>query len=229
MEKKFQISNRGEVCLALGGDGTFLRAAKKFACPILHIRGEERDSLGFHAETTLSNIKEVTENLKQGKYIVEKHSKLRITFQDKTYEAVNDVILFRASAQSIHFEVSYYDDEGDVCPLYPGQVRGDGIIFTQQIGSTAYNYFSGGPILFDIEAVVATPVSANYKFSIVTNKNFYVQLKKHSGVLECDGTSLAKLHVGDSFLITRSDRVVKVIKLRNGEKLSEKLKRLENF
>lgn len=229
IEKSFQVSGDGEVCLAIGGDGTFLEAARRFDRPILHIRSGERNSLGFRADVTLSDVKEVIEDLKQGRYRIDKYSKLRLTCRSKTYNAVNDVVLFRASARTIHFKVDYYDDKGNELPLYPGDVRGDGIIFTRQIGSTAYNYFAHGPILFDVDAVVATPIAANHAFSIVSNRDFRVTVTKRIGVLECDGVDIAKLHVGDSFTVTNSDKVVEVVRLRKEEKFAEKLTRLENF
>jgi len=229
IERNFQISDDGEVCLAIGGDGTFLRAAKRFDRPILHIRGGEKDSLGFHADVTLSEIREVIEDLKQRRYLVDRYPKLRVTHQGRSYDAVNDAVLFRAGSRAIHFRVDYYDHEGNELPLYPEVVRGDGVIFTGQMGSTAYNYFAHGPILFDLDAVVVTPISANYTFSIVSDRDFHVKVLKNVGILECDGVNVTKLYGGDSFTVTRSDRVVKVVRLKRRENFSDKLARLERF
>ena len=229
IEKNFQVSDDGEICIAVGGDGTFLRAARKFDSPVLHIRSEEKDSLGFHAEVTLLSIKEVVEDLKQGNYWIEKYPKLRLTYRGETHHAVNDVILFRANAKSIHFEVNYYDGEGNKLPLYPDTVWGDGVIFARQIGTTAYNYLTRGPILFDLDAAVVTPLSANHACSIVSNKDFHVNIVKGMGFLECDGINIAKLYRRESFTVTKSDRVLKMVRLKRGERFSDKLARLKAF
>ena len=229
IKDNFQISEDGEVCLAIGGDGTFLKAAKNFNCPILHIRSGEKNSLGFRADVTLSDVKEVIEDLKQGKYSVDRYSKLRLTYRSKICNAVNDVVLFRASGRTIHFKVDYYDEDGNELPLYLGDVRGDGILFTSQIGSTAYNYFAHGPILFNVDAIAVTPIAANRAFSIVSNRDFHVTVTKRDGILDCDGIDVAKLSVGDSFTVTNSDEIVKVIRLKERERFSDKLARLENF
>lgn len=229
VEKNFQISDNGEIYLAVGGDGTFLRASEKFDCPILHIRSEDRNSLGYHADVSLPEINEIVADLKQGRYVIERYPKLRITCLNQTYNAVNDAVLFRAGQKTVHFAVDYYDSEGNELPLYPGDVRGNGIIFAQQIGSTAYNYFARGPILFDVDAFVVTPISANYAFSIVTNRGFRVEIMKSIGFLEYDGVNIAKLRVGDSFKVTKSDKTVKIIRLRRREKFSDKLARIKNF
>ncbi|MFH0896912.1 MAG: hypothetical protein V1850_02540 [Candidatus Bathyarchaeota archaeon] len=229
IEKNFQISDHGEICFAVGGDGTFLRAAEKFDCPILHIRSEEKNSLGCRADVSLSEIKEVIADLKQGRYIIERHPKLRVTYRNQTCNAVNDVVLFRAGPKAIHFAVDYYDNEGDELQLYPEDVRGDGIIFTRQIGSTAYNYFAHGPVLLDLDTFIVTPISANHAFSIVTNKDFRVEITKGIGFLEYDGVNIAKLRLGDSFTVTKSDKTVKIVRLKRREKFSDKLARLESF
>ena len=229
IENNFQISDHGDICLAVGGDGTFLRAAEKFDCPILHIRSEEKNSLGCRADVSLSEINEVIEELKQGRYFIERYPKLRITYKDQPYNAVNDAVLFRAGPKAIHFSVNYYDDEESEQHLFPEDVRGDGIIFTRQIGSTAYNYFAHGPVLLDLDTFIVTPISANHDFSIVTNKNFHIEITKGIGFLEYDGINLAKLHVRDSFTVTRSDKTVKIVKLKRREKFSDKLARLETF
>jgi NAD+ kinase len=228
IENHFQISDEGEVCLAIGGDGTFLRAAKRCKRPILHIRGGEETSLGFHAENTLSNIREVINELKQGNYYIDKYSKLRIKHRNQVYNAVNDIVLFRVSSKAIHFTISYYDG-GHKFPLYPETIRGDGVIFTRQIGSTAYNYFAKGPILFDISAVVVTPITTNYGFSIVSNKDFQIKIMKGRGILECDGVNFLKLNRGKTFTVTRSDKIVQVIRLKKGERFPKKLARLQKF
>lgn len=229
LEKNFKVSNDGEICLAIGGDGTFLKATAMFDCPILHIRSGEKGSLGFHADVTLDDIKEIIEELKQGKYVVDRYSKLRLIYRDKTFDAVNDIILVRGSPRAIHFKINYYDEHGEELPLYPRDVRGDGVIFAKQIGSTAYNYFAHGPILLDTDAISVTPIVANNAFSIVTNKNFHVTVTKRNGLLECDGINIAKLREKDSFTITNSDKVVRAVRLNNNEKFSDKLARLENF
>ena len=230
IKKNFRVSENGEICLAIGGDGTFLKAATMFDCPILHIRSGEKSSLGFRADVTLGDVKEIIKELKQGRYVVDRYSKLRLTYRNKTFNAVNDIVLFRGSAKTIHFKVNYYNEEGKEFPLYPGEIRGDGVIFTRQIGSTAYNYFARGPILFDIDAIAVTPIAANNAFSIVTNRDFHVTITKRPSVLGCDGVDIAKLHEEDSFTITNSDNVVKVVRLKNyKEQFADKLARLRNF
>ncbi|MEM2094340.1 MAG: hypothetical protein QXI32_03480 [Candidatus Bathyarchaeia archaeon] len=229
LRKNFEVVEDGEICIAIGGDGTFLEAARRYESPILLIRGGEADSLGFHADTTLEELPKVIERLKLGAYTVEKQPKLRITFKEKVFEATNDVALLRATPRSIHCRVSYYDDNGKISPLYPGDIRGDGVVISRQIGSTAYNYYSHGPILFGVDAAVVTPVSANYRFSIVCDRCFHVELTKSVGYLEYDGVEAVRLEKNEFFTVARSDKTVKIVRLDTFETFADKLGRLLAF
>jgi NAD+ kinase len=227
--KHFDIVDKGDLCVAIGGDGTFLKAARSYDCPILLVRSGEQNSLGFHADTSLQQLPTVIEKLKKGDYYIEKHRKLRVSYQDSCFEAVNDAVLFRANLDVIHFKVNYFDDKGRVESLYPGIVRGDGIIIARQIGSTAYNYFAHGPIILSGDVSVVTPITANYRFSVVSDHDFSVELLKNSGFLNYDGVEIGKLEEGNTFNVSRSDKSIKIVRFGWAERFSEKLARLSHF
>jgi len=226
--ESFEVCEDGEVCLAIGGDGTFLEAAREFEGPILPIRGGEKDSLGFHADLTVGDVDEIIKGLKGNSYSVEEHPKLKITYKGGIYDAVNDVVLFRANPKTIHCRVYYYEN-GERKPLYPKDLRGDGIVFSGQIGSTAYNFFAHGPIIHGVDTIAVTPISANYKVSIVSGKEFYVEVTKNVGSIEYDGVELGILSKGESFTVRKSDKKLRIIRLRRRESFSEKLARLHTF
>ncbi|MCJ7633038.1 NAD(+)/NADH kinase [Candidatus Bathyarchaeota archaeon] len=229
LSKHFEIGEKGELCVAVGGDGTFLEAARKVDCPILLIRSGETNSLGFHASVNLQELPKVIERLKKGDYSVEKHRKLRVTYRGDSFEAVNDAVLFRANLGAIHFKANYFDDRGSLEPLYPGIVRGDGIIISREIGSTAYNYFAHGPIILDRDIAVVTPICANYRFSIVSDHDFSIELLKNTGFLNCDGVKVGGLDINDAFSVSRSDKIVQLVRFKGMESFSGKLSRLIDF
>jgi NAD+ kinase len=229
LARHFKVCDDGEICIAVGGDGTFLEAARKHDRPILLIRGGEADSLGFHAEADIKNLNKVIERLKSGAYTVEKYPKLRIGFMGSFFDAVNDAVLVRSGSKVIHCRIEYYDDKGVARSLYPGAVRGDGIVIARQLGSTAYNFFAHGPVLFGIDAVVVTPISANYRVSVVSDRSFRVELIKGVGSLQYDGLEISRVNVGDSFTVARSDKVVRVVRLEDAESFSDRLGRLLTF
>jgi NAD+ kinase len=229
LSKHFEICEKGELCIAIGGDGTFLEAARKVDCPILLIRSGETNSLGFHASAHMQELPQVIKRLKKGDYSVEKHRKLRVTYRGDSFEAVNDAVLLRASLGTIHFKVDYFDERGSLEALYPGTVRGDGLIISREIGSTAYNYFANGPIILDGDIAVVTPICANYSFSIVSDHDFSIELLKNAGFLSCDGVKVGELDVNDVFYVSRSDKIVQIVRFKGMESFSGKLSRLIDF
>lgn len=60
---RFEISDKADVCLAIGGDGTFIRAANEFDGPILPVRSKEKDSTGYYADVGLDDIDYVIKSL----------------------------------------------------------------------------------------------------------------------------------------------------------------------
>lgn len=229
IEENFKIQDEGEICIAIGGDGTFLEAARKFDIPILHIRGGEKESLGFHADVTLKEIDEIIRKLQSDTYSIKEYPKLQITHKSGVTDAVNDAIFFRGNPKSVHCKIYNYEEKRKKALIYPSDIKGDGVIFSRQIGSTAYNFSAHGPIIYEVDVIAITPISANFKFSIISNKNFYVKVTKNLGSLQCDGVEIDQLSKGDVFTVKRSKKVVKVIKLKKMEGFSEKLARLLKF
>ena len=229
IEENFEVVENGEICVAIGGDGTFLKAARKYDVPILHIRGGEPESLGFHADVTLKDIDEIIKELQTNTYSIEEYPKLQISYKNGVCDAVNDVVLFRGHTKSIHCMIYNYDENGKKALIYPNDIKGDGVIFSRQIGSTAYNFSAHGPIIYGVDVIAITPISANFKFSIISKGDFYVQVTKNIGSLQCDGVEINKFSKGELFTVRRSNSVVKVIKLTKTEAFSTKLERLLKF
>ncbi|UCH02362.1 MAG: NAD(+)/NADH kinase [Candidatus Bathyarchaeota archaeon] len=224
----FDVSDDGEICLTIGGDGTFLKAAREFTGPILPIREGGRDSLGFNADYTLADIDKVIHGLRNKLFTIEEYSKLKFTYDRTVYNAINDVILYRVNAKTVHCRIYYFEDKSKKL-LYPADLKGDGVIFSGQIGSTAYNFIANGPIIYGLDIITVTPIMANYRTSVVCNKEFYVEITKNIGYIEYDGIKLDELSKGDSFTIKKSDKKIQIIKLKEKESFSKKLSRLFNF
>ena len=92
--REFKVSNKGEICIAVGGDGTFVKAAKEYQGPILPIRSEERGSIGYYSDVNLDDIGFVIKSLKSKNYYVEKlENKMEISCNGKKYYAINEALL----------------------------------------------------------------------------------------------------------------------------------------
>ena len=154
-------SNIGQDCdliLVLGGDGTFLSAARKAAPYCVPLIGVNQGHLGFLTQVSReSMVAELTEMLR-GQYqedecIVLETDVLREGSGIYHGIALNDVVLSRGGAgQMIEFEVF-------INGQFVYTQRSDGLIVSTPTGSTAYSLAAGGPILqTSIRALTLVPI-----------------------------------------------------------------------
>jgi len=108
--------------------------------------------------------------------------------KNKNYKlpAFNEVVIIKNSpTRLLDLIIETYDQEV--------KLRADGIIISTSLGSTAYNYSAGGPIVHnDIESIIVTPISPFSKFprSIVLNGKSKIKVtipKNQNYAIQFDG------------------------------------------
>ncbi len=228
--KAFKLSNNGDICIAVGGDGTFVKAAKEYSGPILPIRSEERGSIGYYSDVNLDDIDLVIKSLKNNDYYVEKlENKMEISHKGKRYYAVNEALLHNV-LEEVSFKI-YEIKKGKRYEIYPYVMSGDGILITSSIGSTAYNKSAGGPILLipNVMCLTFLNVDGPYRNPIVvdSSKIIEIEIVKYNGLLRYDGTEIAELKPGDSFRVRVSEKELKIVRVKSKiEDLARKLDRI---
>ncbi len=226
----FDVGNEAEMCIAVGGDGTFVRAAQEYSGPILPIRSEERGSIGYYSDVNLDDIDFVVRSLKHGKFSVEKlENKIEIEYKGKSYYAVNEALMHNV-LEEVSFKI-YEIKNGKRQEIYPYVMSGDGILITSSIGSTAYNKSAGGPILLVPDVMCLTFLNADgpYRNSIVVDSSKVIEIEvvKYNGVLRYDGIEIKLLKPGDKFRVRVSKRELRIVRLDGRrEELARKLDRI---
>jgi NAD+ kinase len=146
-----------EMVVAVGGDGTILRALQHNAAPLFGINAGD---LGFLTTVTEEEMEEGVENVLNGNYSLESRSKLQTVVGGKRLrDAVNEAVVHTAQIAKIrHFQV-HVDNELAV------NVRADGIIVSTPTGSTCYAMSVGAPLVDPrVDALVIVPM-APFKFA----------------------------------------------------------------
>ncbi|MCL5007636.1 MAG: hypothetical protein M1562_00050 [Candidatus Marsarchaeota archaeon] len=229
LRKAFNVVKSGEICIALGGDGTFVHAAMKHDVPILPIRVEENGSSGFYADFSSKYIDRVIRELKAGRYTVENAgNKLELIYKGRSYYAVNEI-----SMNHVREEVSFrvYERNGRRRRLYPFIVAGDGLVVAGAIGSTAYNRSALGPVILSNNVMCLTflDVDGPYRNPLIVDSGstIEVEIAKYSCVLRYDGVDAGVLNSGDRFDVRTSDRKLRIVKMNfKRETLGNKLERI---
>jgi len=228
--KDFEVSDNGEICLAVGGDGTFVKAAKEYSGPILPIRSEEKGSIGYYSDVSLADMDFIVKSLRSRKFVVEKlESKIEISYKGRKYYAVNEALLHNL-LEEVSFRI-YEIRNAKRFAIYPYVMSGDGILITSSIGSTAYNKSAGGPIMLIPSAICLTflNVDGPYRNPIVVDSTKVIEIEvvKYRGMLRYDGSDIGQLSPGGSFRVRVSKRELKIVRFSaRREELAKKLDRI---
>lgn len=202
-----------DVVIALGGDGTILRASRLADENDVALLGVNVGRLGFLSTVESGRLEYALDALSAGSYAVEERMLLEATLENEVPAyALNEFVVEKATpSRAIGIRVLV---DADVIATYTA----DGFIVATPTGSTAYSLSAGGPVLEpSIEAIVLTPVSAHSPLwrSIVVEPHRNVQLEIVDGVaaFSADGEPLATLQEGQTARIRRRERPLRLVNL----------------
>ena len=213
-----QLPSDCDLAVAIGGDGTMIRASHLVCDWGIPLLGINHGRLGFladiPADTTVSHL----ELIFQGDFVTDERFLLQVEIlrNDSMIpvgNAINDIVLQKWNiARLIEFE-TYVNN------TFVHRQRSDGLIISSPTGSTAYSLSGGGPILHpDLNALALVPICPHTLTNrpIVINGDSRVDIvvsnrQIDKARLTCDGEIRAKLEPGDRICICKSDKYIKLI------------------
>lgn len=152
-----------DLVVALGGDGTLLRAGHGLFGTGTPLLGINLGNLGFLTAASGSEVASSLERVLDGDCILEPRFTLRTTVLDadgqsvETFNALNDMVIHKAGAARVARLQVRVGPSGR--EQLVGSFSGDGVILSTPTGSTAYNLSAGGPIVVpSMECFTVTPI-----------------------------------------------------------------------
>ena len=130
-----------DLCLALGGDGTILRALRRYASTPVPVFGINYGTVGFLAAAEGEDLETGLERAFAHDFEVVSLPGLQVGIGGRREIAINDLSFTRRPHQRVA-ELSYSVGGREV-----GRVRCDGLVAATPAGSTGYNLANNGPIL----------------------------------------------------------------------------------
>ena len=203
--------------ISLGGDGTFLKAASKVGPKQIPIIGVNMGRLGFLANVAPEEIKDVLNNVFEGRYEIEERAVIQLEADGKALEncpfALNDIAIFkRDNAAMISIKASV---NGEFLVTY----LADGLVISTPTGSTAYSLSVGGPIIVPQSGILSmTPVaphSLNIRPIVISDEaeiKLEVKSRSHNFLAAVDGRS-EKLSEGVTLTIKKAPHKVRIVKV----------------
>jgi len=199
-------------CLVvLGGDGTFLRAARALATVDVPVLGVNSGHVGFLSKVDAVALEAALASLVAGDYAFEPRMMLSANLGGQSLAALNDAAIVRGGhVRVLNLEVL-------VDGTHLATWLADGVVVATPTGSTAYSFSAGGPILDPTARnLIVTPIAAYLASirSIVVSPRHTVSVRVVSGddcLLSIDGREDHPLEVGSEVEIKALDRPLRFI------------------
>jgi NAD+ kinase len=219
-EPEAMIDRDLDLVIAVGGDGTFLRAAhlaSRCDCPVL---GVKAGRMGFLTEVEPDRAADVLDLVLAGRAVTEERTAVEAVPEEAGWSelqwALNEFIVEKGARHRVITLAAYIDGE------YVATLSGDGVIVASPTGSTAYSFSAGGPIVSPkLSGLVVTPVAAHMVFdrSFVLGPTEEVVLEvmgEEPGLLSGDGRSSRELPVGSLVRIRAAERPIRLVRWEEG-------------
>ena len=208
-----------DLCIALGGDGTMLRAGHLCGPAQVPILGVNLGRFGFLIEVNWEEWQPALERLLAGEYWAEQRLMLTATLHRQgdpllKWQVVNEVVVSRGRLVRPVRLAAYVDD------ILLARYAVDGLIAATPTGSTAYALAAGGPILPPtLRNILLVPVAPHLSVdrAVVLDEGSVVRLVpevEHQAVLSVDGQTPVDLEPGDEIVVQCSEHSLVFIRVR---------------
>lgn len=198
------------ILMVLGGDGTILSVAADCALNGVKIIGINYGHMGFLADFESEQFEYALRLICDGNYNTEKRAMIQAEFGDKTFYALNDLVIQRCTSgngftNTVNLRAEI---DGAVVDNYSS----DGLIVSTPTGSTAYSLSAGGSVLApDLNALIMTPIcphslhSRPIVFSDSSTLNIFNIGGKSPLNIVVDGKVVGSLTNSDKVTVRKSD------------------------
>ncbi len=207
----------GDMAIALGGDGTFLRVSRYISPYEIPVLGVHLGTFGFLSELTPGDMYPHIERVLKGQYNITNRILLRcqLTRKEEMIReslGVNDVVISRASlSRLIHIKLFI---DGEWVTTYGC----DGLILSTPMGSTAHSLAAGGPLLSpEMEAFIISPICPHTLTNrpIVVSGTSVIEMEPSAEGAEMgltvDGQIYERLVDGDRIRVERAGVRLRVV------------------
>jgi NAD+ kinase len=207
-----------DALVVLGGDGTFLRAARAVAEVDVPILGINLGKVGFLSKAEAGELDAVLAKIVEGRFTIDQRMALdgRILrdgqpIDDARHVALNDIVVARGSlARVCRLDVAIDD-------THLATFIADGLVVSSPTGSTGYSFSAGGPILDPISRnLVVTPIAAYLSAirSVVVSPMQTVRctvVDAYEALVSVDGREDIPVRVGDVVEVRATERPIRLI------------------
>ena len=207
-----------DLVIALGGDGTMLRAARVAHGADAPLLGVNLGRVGYLTETDPPEVRTAVGRILGGDHQIEERMMLESDSDDGSMQGpkvgLNEVLVERSHRhRMVHLEVKVGSER-------LGTFHADGVIVATPTGSTAYAMSAGGPVISPrAECLLVVPVSPHMVFSrpVVLAPDEKVEITVAGDSMRAsvslDGDEGCLLGPGATVRVARHPRPLKLVRL----------------
>ena len=228
-----------DLLVVLGGDGTFLRAARAVASVDVPLLGINLGKVGFLSKAEAGDFEDVLGLIVNGDYRIDERMAIEGRIlrggaahgahglggnvpesgwaQAVRHFALNDIVIARGALA----RVCRLDVEIDHSHL--ATFIADGLIVASPTGSTGYSFSAGGPIVDPISRnLIVTPIAAYLSAirSVVASPDQVVRctvVDAHEALVSVDGREDLPIDVGDVVEVRAVERPIRLVEPRGAQ------------
>ena len=211
-----------DVAVALGGDGTMLRAARILAPHSIPLLGVNSGGLGFLSSTDAPEFSKHCEAILRGDFILEERWMITVETMRGGKRifgpsiALNDCVI-RCGDQARAISLRTFSERHFMADYF-----GDGLIVSTPTGSTAYNLAASGPIVDpSLNVLLVAPICPHTltqrPLIIPADNPLTIKLtvrRQHDAprvLMSLDGQTSCALKVGDEVRVSRYHKPFKLL------------------
>jgi NAD+ kinase len=212
-----------DVLVVLGGDGTFLRAARAVIDVDVPLLGVNLGKIGFLSKVEANELEDVLARLVAGEYSIDERMALEARILPvgragggTTHHALNDIVVARgALARVCRLDVA-------IGPSHLATFIADGLVVSSPTGSTGYSFSAGGPVVDPLSRnLIVTPIAGYLSAirSVVVSPRQTVSCRivdANEALVSIDGREDIPIAVGDIVEVRALDRPIRLVEPKGG-------------
>lgn len=213
-----------DILVVLGGDGTFLRAARAVIQIDVPLLGINLGKVGFLSKAEADELEAVLGRLVAGEFSIDERMALEARILpagrpsgDAAHHALNDVVIARgALARVCRLDVA-------IGPSHLATFIADGLVVSSPTGSTGYSFSAGGPVVDPLSRnLIVTPIAGYLSAirSVVVSPRQIVRCRvvdANEALVSVDGREDIPIAVGDVVEVRALDRPIRLVEPKGAQ------------
>jgi NAD+ kinase len=224
-----EVAVEEQLCVVLGGDGTILRALRRYAGTDVPVFAINFGEIGFLATVDPEELEDGLRRALSGDFELLRLPAIVLETPRGEETAINDVAIHRRAGERVARLA--YELEGEEV----GSVRCDGLVIATPAGSTGYNLANGGPVMawgvegFVVSFIAPHSITARALVAAPSDRITIHNRSREALDVAVDGRPACELEAGGAITARFADAVGTIAQLPDSSfyrRLREKFGRL---